>query len=122
MTSFLEGSLAKTIGATFKSVFVDAQLIKIDRIASSSSWDPNQEFVTELPCDAVVENWSSHLIASGAILAGEVKVLILATSLSGTPEPVDRIRVRGVEYTISSAAGSVSIDPAGAVWVVRAAR
>jgi hypothetical protein len=48
--------------------------------------------------------------------ATDVKVLILASTLSVTPQETDRITIRGVTYSVL---GVIMGDPAKATWECR---
>jgi hypothetical protein len=115
MTSPLSGSLARTIGAAFNTLFLDAMLTRDAPStggdpADPSSGAPQQPIVKS--CKAIVEGYSDYFKANNLVSASDRKVLILATSLSVRPKPEDRVTISGITFTLSA----VSTDPAEAVW------
>jgi hypothetical protein len=128
MTSPLAGSLARTIGAAFNTLFLDATLTRSTSGDGPNAWTPGTVTATDYACKAIHEAWSTGLLAQGLVEADDVKVLILASSLSIEPAPGDVITIRGEQFTIVPAGGgkamkpAVSTDPAKAAWEIRARR
>jgi len=123
MTSPLLGSLAATIGSAFRTLFLDATLDRDVAAAGGDAWNPAAPTAASYTCKAIHEEWGVTYVAGGMVNEGEVKVLVLATSLATEPLPGDRITIRGKTYTIvpkGSGQPPVSTDPAKAVWVLRA--
>jgi hypothetical protein len=127
MTSPLAGSLAKTIGKAMQGLFLDAELVReVDGVVNPDRpFDPPARTEKRFPCKAIHDEFSSTLLAGGLVNADDVKVLILAASLSVTPQSGDRVVIRGKTFTIVPGGGSdgkkaaVSTDPAMAVWECR---
>jgi hypothetical protein len=130
MTSPLEGALAKTIGAAFSGLFLDATLTRAATAAGPNAWTPGAVTTTVYACKAIHEAWSTGLLAQGLVEADDVKVLILASSIAIEPAPGDMITIRGEQFTIiiipagggKAMKPAVSTDPAKAVWEIRARR
>lgn len=115
MTSPLSGSLAKTVGSAFKTLFLDASLARDVPVISPDPADPLPPQEATYPCKGIVEGYSDYYKTNGLVDAKDRKVLILATSLGIRPEPGDRVTIRGITFTLQD----VSTDPAEAVWTCR---
>jgi|GEM_PF-5456665 len=123
MVSFLEGSLAKTLGKALSSTFLPATLARSTIAAGPNDWTPGAETVVSYTCRAIHEEWGSEWLAGGLVDASERKILILANSLSVRPEIGDRITIRAETFTIvpaDSGKPAVESDPALAIWTCRA--
>lgn len=127
MASPLTGSLAKTIGSAFKGLFLDAVLTR----ETPGEPDPDRPFDPPAPtvqtfrCKALQDQFSATLLAGGLVASDDVKLLILAASLTTTPQSGDRVTVRWQTFTIVPGGGSdgmkaaVATDPALAIWECR---
>jgi hypothetical protein len=92
VASPLSGSLAKTIYKSFKSIFLDATLTR-DGANSGAIDDPTVATATVYTCKAICQEFSKGVQGTDLVGATDVNVLILANSLSVTPEPFDRIAI-----------------------------
>lgn len=111
------------IGAGLADIFFDATLIRDTAASAAAAWDSGAVTSVNYPCKAIHEMWAASLMASGLVNIDEVRVLILATSLSVEPKPLDRITIRNETFTIvpmGSGRAPVMTDPAQAVWDCRA--
>lgn len=113
----LDGELAQIVGEAFDEagIFWDASLSR-ETAGAGPEWNPGSPTSVNYSCKAITDTYSERLRAEGLIKADEVKVLILATSLSVEPKPADKVTIRGETYTVLE----VSTDPAKAVWVCKA--
>ena len=105
MTSFLAGSLARSIGKAFADVFFDATLTRAG---------------AAYPCKGLISKWGKYPGASSTT-EPTFEVLILAKSLAIEPAQGDVVALQGQSFTIFSGSKTkmaVSLDPAGAVWTV----
>lgn len=118
MTSPLSGSLAKAIGGAFKGLFLDAVLTRyvVPDSPAPDPIDPPEPVPVEYPCKAIHDTYSDFYRAQGLVEAGDRKVLILATSLTVTPQENDKITIRGETFSVVM----VRTDPALAVWECQA--
>jgi hypothetical protein len=113
MVSILEGELAEIIGAAL----VDAELT-LDMTVTRSTpgggppFDPDPPTVTEYPCKGFVDTFSDAYLAGGLVQAGDLKIVIVATSLAVEPRPGDSVFVRGKTYSVIA----VGADPAKALY------
>ena len=114
MTSPLAGSLAKTIGGAFKSLFFDAVLTRAG-VPTGPSYDPTPGESLTYKCKAIVEKYSDRFRTDSLIKQSDRKVLILANSLGVRPAEGDRITIAGITFT----AMDVATDPAEAVWEIQ---
>lgn len=117
MTSPLAGSLARTIGAGFNTLFLPAVLVRDVPQVGGDPADPLPPIPANFPCKAIVEGYSDYFKANNLVNASDRKVLILATSVGVRPKPDDRITIAGITFTLQD----VSTDPAEAVWTCRGA-
>ena len=123
MVSPLAGSLAKTVGSAFKGLFLDATLARTTLAAGPNAWTPGSPTTTTYSCKAIHDTWGASWLSQGLVVADEVKLLILASSLAVDPDVGDVVTIRGEAFTISPNVGgkpAVSTDPAKAVWECRA--
>jgi hypothetical protein len=111
MTSPLSGSIARTVGNAFRSIFLDATLTRAGA-TTGPDYDPTPGTPVTYACKTIIEAYSDYYKANGLVDEKDRKVLILATSLSTRPKTADRITVSGTTLTIQE----VSTDPAEAVW------
>lgn len=105
-------------------VFKDATLTKTTQVAGTNPWDPPASTsTTAYTCKALRDTFGATWLAGGLVDAEDVKVLILADTLSVTPEAGDRITIGSDTWTIVPAGGgnaAVSTDPATACFECRA--
>lgn len=105
-------------------VFKDATLTKTVTVAGANPWDPPASTsTTAYTCKALRDTFGTTWLAGGLVDAEDVKVLILADTLSVTPEAGDRITIGSDTWTLVPAGGgkpAVSVDPANACFECRA--
>lgn len=112
MTSPLSGSLARSVGKAFNTLFLPAVLVRDVPQVGGDPADPLPPLAAEFKCRALVESYSQYYRANNLVGASDRKVLILATSVSVRPAPGDRVTISGITFVL----GNVSTDPAEAVW------
>lgn len=106
-------------------VFKDATLTKATTTPAANPWDPPTTSTTAYTCKALRDTFGATWLAGGLVDAEDVRVLVLSDTLSVTPEAGDRITIGSDTWTIVPAGGgkaAVSVDPANAVYEVRARR
>jgi hypothetical protein len=112
--------MSDTLGA---DVFSAATLTRTTATPGANPWDPPASTSeTTYPCRALRDTFGATWLSGGLVDAEDVKVLILAGTLSTTPEPGDRITIGAQTWTIVPAGGgkpAVATDPATAVWELR---
>lgn len=115
--------LPDLIGDALSGEFLDATLTRTTQVAGANPWDaPASSSTTTYACKAIHDTWGASWLSGGLVAADEVKVLVLAASLSVEPQPGDQITIRGETFTIVPAGGgkpAVSTDPARATWELR---
>ena len=119
----LDGELADIIGDAFADLFLTCTLTR-DGTATGPAYDPTIGAPTTYTCKAIVEDYVAGKVGLDQVDATDVNVLILATSLAVTPQPLDRIAipshgVSGVIYGGSQGLKAVRKDPANATWQCR---
>lgn len=121
--SLLEGELAGIIGEALTGADLTYELV-IPRTTAPERppgwptwqpWEPETETV-EHRCQGFVDTYSEFLIASGAVNAGDVKIVIVQSTLEIEPQTTDIIIARGKTYTVLA----IAEDPARATLEVRA--
>ena len=116
MSSILEGELAETIS----EALIDADIpyaVTITRTedVGGPPWDPVTEDV-EYACQGFTEEYTALELSGTLIQAHDVKVVVLAPTLTITPTVADKVTVRGQTYSIIN----VSPDPALATIALQA--
>ena len=104
-------------------VFKDATLTKTTTTPAANPWDPPTTSTTTYTCKALRDTFRATWIAGGLVDAEDVKVLVLADTLSVTPEAGDRITIGSDTWTLVPAGGgkaAVGVDPANACFECRA--
>lgn len=123
MTSPILG-LAKTIGKALNGIFLDAVLTR-EVPGSGPVYDPGPSTTVTYDCKGLVEAYGAYTRGQGLVAATDMKVMILATSLSVQPQPLDKIEIAAQGFTGRIVAGdtsgtpAVETDPAKAVWSIR---
>lgn len=120
LSSILEGELA----ATISEALIDANIpfdITINRTVPGepdpeTPWIPGEPTVTAYSCKGFIENYREDFIAGGVVQSDDVKVVVLATTLSIDPDLSDTVTARGITYSIIS----ISPDPAIATIALQA--
>jgi hypothetical protein len=124
MTSPILG-LAKTVGKAFNGVFLDAVLTR-EIPGDGPAYDPGEPTIQTFNMKALAESYGSYTRGQGLVAATDMKVMILATSLSVQPQPLDKIEIAAQGFSGRIVAGdtagtpAVSTDPAKCVWECRA--
>lgn len=117
--SILEGELAEIIGEAIggADLFYAATLTRTT-VTGGDPWDPGSgvETTVTFPCQAFEDTYSIFERQNTLIQAGDVKVVVLATTLATVPTTADKITTRGVTRSIVS----VERDPAGATFTLQA--
>ncbi|MBX9823520.1 MAG: hypothetical protein K2Y27_00860 [Xanthobacteraceae bacterium] len=119
MTGLLDGELADGIG----NALLDADLALDITLARTTpgggpSYDPDPSTVTTYPAKGFTDTFSESYLAGGLVEAGDVKIVIIATTLAIEPAPGDRATIKGETYTVVS----VSADPARALFDLQGRR
>ncbi|WP_321340953.1 hypothetical protein [Breoghania sp.] len=120
MSSILDGELAETISAALLDASVPYD-VTVRRITPGEPdpeepWVPVEDVVTDFPCKGFTESYSETYLATGVVLSGDVKVVVLFPTLSTMPAPGDLVLVRGETYSVVN----VAPDPALATLEIQA--
>lgn len=113
--------LAATINGAFKSIFFDAVLTRYVVQQTSPAFDPADPpspTPIDYPCKALRDSYSAYDKANSNIGTGDVKMLILANSISTKPVENDVITYKGAKFSVVRS----DIDPADAVWICQASQ
>ena len=114
--ALLDGGLARLFGAALGGVYLPATLHRATRARARGG--STSESVVDVPCRAQIEHADEAMRPRAGATAREVRILVLATSLSGAITSDDRITVGGQLYVIAG----VERDPAGALFDLRGQR
>lgn len=119
----LDGDLAGIVGEAVGFIFLDATLIQDVPGTIVDPADPPAPTHVTFTCKAIEQDYATGLRAQGLVGATDIEVLILASTLSVAPQPLNRITIRGRTVTIVPANASgmqaVRSDPARATWLCR---
>jgi hypothetical protein len=117
MVSILEGELAEIIG----DALIDADIpfaITVTRSTPGDgpAYDPGPPTLTDHACQGFVDTYAAQYIDDTIILAGDVKIVIVAKTLDIEPVPGDTVTARDKTYSVIN----VSADPALALYELQA--
>ncbi len=104
MASPLESKIKKTVGKSFKNLFLNATLTR-ETTSGGDAWNPASTTTATYTCKAIHEEYSE-----------EYRLKNLVDSLAVDPKEGDKITIRGATFTIKDA----KTDPATATWTCRA--
>lgn len=125
MAKLLEGGIASIVYSAAKFMFLDATLSRDTLVVNSPDvYEMNATTTTtSYSCKAIEETFGKGELGDGLVESTDIRVMILANSLSVTPLPLDRITIRGKTVTVVAADVSgippVQSDPARATWSLR---
>lgn len=118
--SILDGDIADTIADALVNAGLPLDCVLSRTVPGEpdpeTPWIPGEPITTNYDCRGWVDRFTEDWEAGTAILAGDVRIFILATTLDVTPQPGDVVTVRSDSRTIIS----VSTDPALASWDLQA--
>jgi hypothetical protein len=120
MVSILDGELADTIAdALIDAAIPFAVTITRSGTTGGDPADPGSgtTVTTDYPCQGFVDSYSAFDVANSLVLAGDVKIVVIANSLDmpSQPSPGDIVTARGRSYSIIN----VSADPALALFEIQ---
>lgn len=122
MMSLLEGELAQIIGDALidANIPYDMAIIRMEPGPGNPDrpWEPGEPVPVPYPCKGFTDTYNVHEQSASVIQAGDIKIVIIANTLSITPEPNMSVQARGVTYRIVD----VSPDPAKATYIVQGRR
>lgn len=118
--SILDGDIADTIADALTNAGLPLDVVLSRTVPGEpdpeTPWIPGTPVTTNYTCKGWADRFTEEWEAGTTILAGDVRIFILATTLDVTPQPGDVVTVRGDSRTIIS----VSTDPALASWDLQA--
>ena len=117
MVSLLESKIKDLIYAGFKGQLLTGTLLRTSEGTSVDSYgDPTGTTTTEYTMEGIVDTYNAFYKTQAGIPDSDVKILIIAGSLSVTPQKDDYVEFRDVWYKVRQ----VSKDPANATWELQA--
>lgn len=114
MSLLNDGKLAKTIASALAGVMYPITLKRVVPGEYEPGVGMGPDTITTYTAKGMVDSFSPAEIQAGIVMASDRKVTLLASGLSITPTPTDKVVVDGVDLTIVS----VSSDPAKATWTL----
>lgn len=120
MASILDDEIAATIADALTNADVTLDIVLSRTVPGEpdpeTPWIPGEPVTTNYSCKGWADHYEAAELVNTTILATDVKVMIVATTLAIEPAPSDHVTVRGDGYTVIS----VSTDPARAIWQLQA--
>lgn len=115
MVSILEGELAQALvdGLIEAGIPYALSVVRLTPPDPIEGGDPTE---TAYPCQGWRDEYALDNIDGTVIQRSDVRVFIIASSLSIEPTASDTVTIEGVSYAVVS----VGIDPAGTAWDVQA--
>ncbi len=117
MASLLESAVRKQVTQAFKGKLLSGTLRRVASTAVDSYGDPVPGAATTWSFDGIVDKFSAAFAAQAGIRTTDVRVLIIAGSLSTTPQQDDQVKVRDDWYQLRDL---VERDPANATYIYSA--
>lgn len=118
MTSPLQGSIAKQVGAALKPFMYPLTI----RQTIAGEYDPDTgtsaDIIVDHPCRGYVSEYDWRIEAANLVAPNDRKVMVLSTTLATTPTTNDQVVIEGEAFAIKR----ISRDPAGATWELQARR
>jgi hypothetical protein len=123
VTSPLVSSIAQTIGKAMAPIFLDATLTRDVPGTIVDPADPPAPTQATFSFKGIEQEYGSMDRAQGLVGETDIQILILASTLSVDPRPLDRLTIRGRTVTIVAGGTGgmppVKSDPARATWHCR---
>jgi hypothetical protein len=117
--SILEGELAADIAEALLAagLAIDLTITRNEVVAPGGApWEPPITAPVDHACKGWPDQWTEAELAGTRVLSSDVKVCLIATSISITPVIGDRVTVRGQTGEVVR----VDADPALAVYTLQA--
>ncbi|MBJ3777874.1 hypothetical protein [Acuticoccus mangrovi] len=119
--SLLVGPLATEIAAALEAEGVPyaVTVTRMEGGEPANPWDPPTDPVpTEYPCRGWRDEWDQDVVDGTLIQQNDVKIVVLATTLSIVPTSSETVTVDGLTYNIIN----ITTDPANATFTLQARR
>lgn len=117
MASLLESKIKDQVAAAFKGQLLTGTLRRVVSTSLDSLGDPVPGTATTYSFDGIRESFSAAYAAQAGIPITDVKILVIAGSLSVNPKKDDQIKIEGQWHTVREVLG---VDPAGATFELQA--
>lgn len=113
MTSLLESSIRKTIAKEFRGKLLRGALRRTAHASLDSYGDPVAGASTTWAFEGMVGTFNAAFAAAAGIPVTDAKVLIIAGSVTTTPEKDDQVKLRSTWYQLRQLTAQ---DPANATY------
>ena len=115
MASLLESAIKKQVAAAFSGKLLTGILRRVGHSTVDAQYgDPVAGTPETWSFDGIVDTFSAFYVAQAGIAATDVRILIIAGSLSTTPSKDDQVKLRDSWYQLRRL---VEADPAGATFI-----
>jgi len=111
MVSLLESEIKKTVAAAFKGVLLTGTLRRVASTSVDSFGDPIPGTATTFPFEGIRESFNAAYARQAGIPVTDIKILVIAGSLTTNPIKGDQILIRGQWHQVRALLGR---DPADA--------
>lgn len=118
MVSFLDGPLAKAIHKGFAGKLLQGTLTRVSAGTSTDgNGDPVGPSVSTYGFEGLVDTFSDQFRAQAGIPDGDVKILIIANSISVQPDKDDKVEIaRSSDSQKFQIRKLLDVDPARATY------
>lgn len=114
MVSPLESAIKKQVAVAFKGKLLTCTLRRITTSSVDSYGDPVPGAATTWAFDGIVDKFNAAFAKQAGIQTTDVRILIIAGSLTTTPQQDDQIKVRTEWYQLRDL---IERDPANATYI-----
>jgi hypothetical protein len=117
MVSILEGELAATIGDALLDAGIPfAITVTRSTPGDGPAYDPGPPVLTDYACQGFIDTYATQPNDGTSIQVGDVKAVIVASTLAIEPKAGDTVTAHGKTRTVIG----VSTDPATALYELQA--
>ena len=114
MASLLESAIKKQVASALSGKLLTGTLRRVGHSTVDTYGDPVAGTPATWAFDGIVDTFSAFYAAQAGIAATDVRILIIAGSLSVTPTKDDHVKLRDSWYQLRRL---VEADPAGATFI-----
>lgn len=117
MGTLLESAIKAQVAGAFKGLLLTGTLRRESSSSVDSYGDPASPTAATYTFDGIRDNFSKAYAVAAGIPETDVRILVIAGSLSVTPKEEDQINIAGAWYEVRKV---LEIDPAGATYTLQA--
>lgn len=117
MASLLESQIKKLIGQGFKGQLLKGALRRETTTTVDAKGEEGTPVVTTYPFEGIRDTFDRRYATQAGIPETDIKILIIADSISVMPRAGDLIQLRGLWNKVRAV---IAVDPAGASYTLQA--